>query len=494
MSALDLRGFVSEPTSFEGLDRLSNNLYNQKQQKIKQAKEQEAQQASSTEFVTNYLKDKDKYTGTNYDPLIHEGVSTAMNSAMGLIKKGANISDVVTAISPILNNVDTYSRNAQIYAQNKKGYIDRLKQGGAKGIDLEKLNSEIDNQAFPKGVDITQVDPNINYGDLALKNGDVYNTEGFDETFKNAPKNVEKGVVKNVNKKGGYEKYNVELTSPYYAQSEKDADGNHIGFVPKYQVAKDEGNDLVHNFETDKGNVNAPIRLFDKDLFDAMPPSEKGYIIQEARKYAKSKGIDIASPQVENLARAIAYDEKKARINGTYKHIEDTKENPIKIYNVTKPTQAEKKSAISQSDLHTALNQEPTSNDGKIDVSSYINGITFLTNSKGKRVSQPKVFFNPKDKTFSYTDEADAGMPEEVVSFEKFKSRATPSNPQSDLNFLEGFRTYKRTEKQEAPKQESGGLVNKAKKFAYRFIGGQAPEKKTETKPKATGAAPFDNL
>lgn len=450
---LDLSGFVSPATTFEGLDNLTNTLIRNRQEKAHLRQQKEAKAAASTKFFANYLDDKEKFTGTKYDPINHELISKAMNDAMELVQQGANDSDILTAISKDVNKAAKYTMAAQTYAANKKAYIDNLQKGGAKGIDLEKLSSEIDKQAFPEGVDVATVDPTVNYGDMALKNGDVYNTEAFDDAFTKAPKNTEVGTVKYTNKKGGIQRDKVKLTSPYYAISEKDADGNHIGFVPKYQVAQDEGNEIIHQFETENGKVDAPIRLYDKDLFNNLSAGEQGHLLQETRKFANQKGVHLSSVQAENFARALAYDEKKSRINGTYEHVEETKENPaprISIHVGGKPTQGELKAAQSASDLKIALDSEEVNADGKINVSNYINGVTFLTNAKGKRISQPEIFFDPKDKTFTYTD--DEGKTE-TASFAKFKSIATPVNTASDLGFLEGFRSYKRSgDKKEEPK------------------------------------------
>jgi hypothetical protein len=443
MPALDLRGFVSPASTFEGVDALTGTLVRQQHERAVAEQQRKAKAAASTKFFSNYLDEKQKFTGTKYDPVNHQLLSDALNDAVGLIREGADDTDILAAISPKVNKVNQYTNNAQTYSANKKAYIERMK--GTKGIDLEKLNSEIDSQAFPEGVDISQVDPNINYGDMALKNGDIYNTEGFDEAFTKAPKNTETGIVKYTNKKGGIQRDKVKLISPYYAMSEKDADGNHVGFVPKHQIAKEEGNELIMDWDTEHGKVKAPIRLYDEELFDAMPTAEKAYLLQETRKYAKQKGIDPSSVQAKNFARALAYDEKKARINGTFEHIEETKENPIKIYTGggSKPTQGEIKAALSASDLKKSLDGDPVDASGRLNVSEYINGITYLTNSKNKRISQPEIFFDPKDKTFTYTD--DEGI-SKTISFEKFKSIATTNgNPGSDMSFLEGFRNYKRS-------------------------------------------------
>ncbi len=484
MAQLDLSGFVSPATEFQGLDNLTNTLQRKQAMKAREQQEVESKKAASTKFFANYLDDKEKFTGTKYDPVNHELLSGALNDAMDLINKGADTNDILAAISPKVNRASQYTLNAQAYAANKKAYIDRLRQAGAKGIDLEKLNSEIDNQAFPEGVDVSKVDPNINYGDLALKNGDVFNTEGFDESFKKAPKNTEVAIVKHTNSKGGMERQKVKLTSPYYATSEKDSEGNHIGFVPKYQVATDSGNELIHTFQEEKGlPINAPVRLYDKELFDAMPAEEKAYVLQEARKIAKEKGVPLDSAHMENFARAIAYDEKKARINGTYEHFEDRKENPAPRITVNvSGSKADQKAALTRNDLFAALDETPTNDKGLIDITPVTGGIVYLTNSRGKRISQPSLMFDPKDKTVTFTDpQTDA---EETVSLSKFKSMAKSNNAASDLDYLENLRSYRRnSDKTEPPKpKEDDSLKQGAKSFFEKVTFGKFGSKKAEKK------------
>jgi len=101
--AVDIRGFVTDEQDFDGLNKLTNNLERKTAMQRQLDKEAESQKASSTKFLTNYLDDKDKFTGTKYDPNIHEYVGTALNQGMDLIRKGADINDIMMAITPLVN-------------------------------------------------------------------------------------------------------------------------------------------------------------------------------------------------------------------------------------------------------------------------------------------------------------------------------------------------------------------------------------------------------
>lgn len=441
--AVDVRGFVGEPDEFAGLYRVSNDLERKKAQQQQLKKESVARQDASTKFVTNYLDDKAKFTGTKYDPYTHELTAKALNQAMELIQKGASDTEVLTAINPLVDKAARYSNNAQLYSQNKKQALDRVK--GVNGIDLQKLADQMDKSAF-EGKDISEVDPTLDYADMVLRNGDVYNTDSFDEYKKNAkwvPMDGY-GTVKYTDAKGKMNKSKIEITAPEFATSEKDADGNHIGFVPKFKYVNDGDIALLHDF----GKGNEKVRVLTDDAFSGLPDASKAFLRQEAHKYADQHGKDYTDPSVGLLAKAIGYTVLKSRTSGSFKPVTETKEAPAPRISINMPSESAVRTQTSINDLHKSLDNEGVNSEGKIDVSQYVNGVTFLTNSKGKRISQPNVFFDPKDKTFTYTD--DDGK-KETVSFEKFKSIATPVNGASDIKFIEGFRSYNRNSDKVAP-------------------------------------------
>jgi len=323
--AIDVSGFVTPPQDFGGIYKVSNDLRENDAIKRRERQIADAKKANATKYLTDYLDDKDKYTGTNYDPIRHALISSSLDNALAMVSEGRDINEIMMSISKPVAQAGEYTLRAQKINDNLKNATELLK--GKKGIDINKFQEAFMRKAW-EGKNIDDVDPSANYADAVLREDDVFNTEGFDESFSKAPKNTEDATMINTNSRGGREKTKVKLTAPYYAVSEKDGEGNHIGFVPKYQVATDAGNEIIHEFKTDQGDVKAPIRLYDKDLFDAMQPEEKAYVLQEVRKFAKEKEVDLSAPQMENFARAVAYDLKKSRINGTYVHAEETKANP----------------------------------------------------------------------------------------------------------------------------------------------------------------------
>lgn len=463
--AVNLQGWVEPENQMKGLHGLADDLrretaYNQRLQE-----DANARKSANTKFVTNYLDNKAKFTGTKYDPNIHELEFKARNMAMDLIRQGADSTDVLTAIDPLVNKMNRYSLSAQQYSKNRDEALKNMSH--VKGLDLAKFKEEMDRQAF-EGKDISEVDPTVNYADLALKNGDVFNQEGFDESFLKAPKNVEDATMVSTNARGGRERTKVKLTSPYYATSEKDAEGNHTGFVPKYQTATDFGNDIIHEFDTEKGKVNAPIRLYDQELFNAMQPGEKAYVRQEARKYAKEKGADLSSVQMENFARALAYDLKKSRINGSYVHSEETKAAPAPRITVNVgPTKTEQKAAVSKKGLYDTLDSRPTDENGNINISDIFNGIAVMRNSKGNKISQGEVFYNPASKTVTYFD-GEKAIKKPVY---EIATIAEPANPNADVSMIRNLEGYERQSELKENKTEQ--QVGTVKKLLDNIFGGR---------------------
>ncbi len=481
----NLQGWVTPENDMQGLSKVTDDLQRQNAYKAHQAQLAESKKAASTKFFANYLDDKEKFTGTKYDPYTHQLTSEALNQAMGLVKEGANDSDIMAAISPLVNKVSQYTVSAQQYAANKKAALERVK--GVKGIDQQKFAEEMDKQAFD-GKEVWNVDPNVNYADMALKNGDVFNEEGFDESFLKAPKNTEDATMVNTNARGGRERTKVKLTSPYYATSEKDAEGNHVGFVPKYQTATDSGNELIHEFETEQGKVKAPIRLYDQDLFNAMQPEEKAYVRQEARKYAAAKGADLSAPQMENFARALAYDLKKSRINGSYVHQEETKANPIHIYTGRGPTVTEKKQAVSKQGLYDTLDSRPVDETGNINISDIFNGIAVMRNSKGNKISQGEVYYNPSTKNISYFDG------EKVIKKPVYEvaTIAEPANPNADVSMIRNLQDYAR--KSDLKENKGEEQVGTVRKLLDNIFGGRPKTKEPASAKPVNGLKERGNI
>lgn len=333
---LDVRGFVVPEDNYAGLYKMGDTLQRNRYRKEAEAERKQGQQLADTKFIANYFDPKEFLTGSPLDPQSQSLLDKAYKQALDLNKQGANLAQVMGATAPLVNQLNEYMVKGKHFNEQKK--IALQEAGKIKGIDANKLSAEMDKMAFPINpqtgqVDFANFDPNTNYADLALRNGEVYNNQGFDDFIKTAKLNTSVGQAKSINSKGGYVKHKAELSAPNFYTSETDADGNHIGFVPAYEVATDDNGEHLYEFTNEDGTkTKAPIRLLDKAVFNDLPPDAKGYVLQEARKYAKEHGVELNSVQAENLARAIAYDElnSKSKKYGTVKNIDETKAAPTR--------------------------------------------------------------------------------------------------------------------------------------------------------------------
>jgi len=481
--ALDLRGFTIPEQDFGGLYSLTNKLERKTAMEQRAAEEAKAKRAASSKFLTNYLDEKEKFTGTKYDPVNHELLASALNQSMELINQGVEMNDVLQTISPMVNKVGKYTMAAQTYSANKKQKLDSLK--GIAGIDLGKVSSEMDRMAF-SGKDVSDVDPTLDYADMALRSGDVYNTEGFDEMKQKSKWLPNSATIKTTDRFGKTIKSKVKTTAPEYAISETDADGNHIGFVPKYEVATEAGNELIHDFQTDNGIVKAPIRLLDKDIFYSMSKANQAMVRKEAMKYAEIHGVEPTSKQVENFARAIAYDQLKGRSQGSYETIDEKKDAPVIHLNTGsgRQTVSEKREVERNDGLYKTLDNRPVDQNGEIDVTDIFNKVAVITNSKGTKISQGEISYNPNTKMITYFD----GQNKKVKPVYEIATVASPANPNSDVSMITALEGYDRKSDKkidtEAPsrnayKQVMGALDN--------IFGGKKTETKTE-QPKDTSA------
>ncbi len=322
--AADFQDFVTPEQEFKGLYAIGDTVAKQREREQRKAaglaqaqQEAKTKKDASVKFFANYLDKKDKFTGTNYDPKKFELVDNTLAEAMSLIEKGASESEIMTSIQPKLATISKYDAVSQKYAADKKAILAEL--GKQKGIDINKVSEVMDEMAFydidpttgerKEKEDYLSINPSGQYwADLALREGDVYSSEGFDEFADKAQKTSSLQSVKTVDEKGKTVFGKAEIEGQGYLVPEYDGK-DFKDLVPKYTIATDAGNEHIKEWQTDNGAVAAPIRLLDEDVFKSLQPKQLAYVRQEARKYAKEQGMKLDSQQVENLAKAIAYDE-----------------------------------------------------------------------------------------------------------------------------------------------------------------------------------------
>lgn len=347
---LNVNRFITPEQDMSGLDRVSATMerkgYRDEQARLRQEERNqnaEAKRAASSRFFANYLDPKDRFTGTKFDPKVYALLNDAKNQAYELAKKGANDTDILAAINPMVAKTDEYVQKAKQINEQKKAALSILKE--QKGIDPIKFSDEFDDEVFfetdpttgeKKERDLNMIDPSSNFADVVLKNRPVYNNQGFDDFVGKSGKNTTVEDVSVYDKNRAMRRTKAEITKPSFMISEKDNRGAHIGFVPEFEIASDGDQPLMHDFMTGEGvTETAPVRMVTDEVFRSISPASKAYLRQEAIKYAKENGIDPSDPKVENFAKALAYDELKrsAKQYSTLKEVSVQKAAPIIINN-----------------------------------------------------------------------------------------------------------------------------------------------------------------
>ncbi len=347
----DVSGFVAPISNYEGLYKIGDDLRQKNYHDAQMKQDAAGKKDASLKFFTNYLDDKDKFTGTNYDPVKHRLIASALTQAVDLIGKGATDADIMTAISKPVSQAVQYDFAAKNYAASKKKFLDDV---DAVGIDKTKLAQQMDENAFyeidpttgqkVEKKDFASINPDATiYADKALREGNVYNSGGFDKVYKDADNIQSISKFKRINSRGGYDAGDFEVTTKNYLTPNIDPKTQKIDdsqpFVPKYQTVADDDAALVHTFNQDGKNVTAPIRVLDNTVFNNLPNSAKAYALQEARTHLIGKPDPITGkpirpddPRVEMFAKAVAYDELNSdlRKSGVIKKVETNKATPIK--------------------------------------------------------------------------------------------------------------------------------------------------------------------
>lgn len=339
--SLDLTGWINEEPKFEGLYKIGDDLQRNKQLEEQKAYRQqqlkdkdEARQAGDAKFLTNYLNKKDNLTGTLYDNNINDLLGNALKQAYTLSAQKVPLGNIMMAVQPLVDKVNTYQSKAKMYSAQKKEVLDNLKT--LKGYNLQAISDEMDKKAFydidpNTGQPILNVDkaePERNYAlDVINEMPErVTNSTSIDDIVKSYEPNTTEGVRKYTNAKGGTDYRKTEITAAPYMVNE----GGEV--VPKYEIAKDGDMQVEHLFDNGKGGKEKhAVRLLDQDTFTAILkkyPAMADFLKGQIRS-AGQGNVDLYSEQANHAARAILYTELKNNTPVKYKDVEVTKENPI---------------------------------------------------------------------------------------------------------------------------------------------------------------------
>lgn len=467
---IDVQRFITPEQKFEGLYNLADRQEAKNLRQEQAKKDAEAKKYASDKYFTNYLDPKDRFTGTAYDPVTNKMLSDALNQAYDLSSKGVGDNEIFTAIAPLVNKVNEYSQKAKMYTERKKEALSLVDKESA--IDKKALAAEMDRLAFyddnGKLKDIGEFDPTLDYWDVAVQqNPDRVMTDfGVEDFAKSSPRQTKVEDFTVINSRGGREKRKVEVNATDWSVPEQE-NGVFTGkIVPKYDEALDDGEKIYHNFDDGKGGiVKAPVRLLDVETFNNTLKDPRianwlrGQVSRSIKGYTDQNGeqLKMDSPQAEAVARALMYDALKTKTPGTYKHVQEQKETPIRIYNNSGGGSSKTAAPID-------LTEYPDVEGNGKDITNLMQGVKVTGLPSGKTLLAEKVAYNPDTKKVTFTEytsrneqtgEMEGGRTQ-TVGLKTFLQNIKTNNPGTDMKFLEGLwnPVTGKQPKQEEPKQK----------------------------------------
>ena len=481
--ALDLSGFVAPEQKFEWISKIGENIAGKQKAKAvaaQLAKEEEQKKATkqeaSTKYFQDYISQQYKFTGTKYDDVARELTDNALNTAKDLISKGAEWSTVNNVVSPMVKTLNDYSFKAQAYDKNKKETAAQYKD--LAGVNYNELLKGSDQLAFAQGIE--GFDPSKNYVEMAAATlPNIYNTGAFD-VFAHMSGNKDKTGVKTSYKdeKGKSVTKNLTVEKQNYLIPENDSQGNNIGFVPKYQIATDNGADIIGKFFTEKGVEEHPVRMLDEQIFESFKQDPKlspmyGYSFQEANKYAQANGIPLTDPKVKMLAKAIAYDELNVqhRKSPTVLEGQQIIEPKISVSVAgSKPTQAEIKESEDVKSLIKTFSAKTPDANGYYEATSILGSIPLRTESGITAKKYKNIKFNPETQTIIWTP-SNTTLSPMTMSVDEAISSVDSESDRAKLRRLKSVRVSKPTTTQKV-KAGVKKAVQKGKGWLDKALGG----------------------
>lgn len=455
---LDLRGFLDEPNQWAGLYRTADQLEKRKLQQQQLAQQQQSKRATAGTFLNNYLDPKDMLTGTDYDPMILQGIGALQQQGAKLVSAGADAPMLMTALGPMVNKLASYSTNAKNINARIDEQLKGMKDSGIDGYNFAALKQEALKNAFYKTDDKGQAqldpdsfDPSVDHVAQAIQKNPlaVTNADVFDEFAKKAEKFTTSSDVTTYTPTGTTYRSKADLISPSYMVPETVWDPKakeHVttGFVPKHDIATEQGQPLFHTFDKSGKQVREPVRLldeqeFDKGLTKAMQDRIRGMVQDHIKEYSNKSGkeIDINSPEAKLVGRAIAYDmlNVASRKGGSIKHMEQQgKLSPQQISlniggsdkyldNLRKQTEVRTRARLNVTDglksnpakvFSQILNGNPDYLQGEtlqingknvIDVTETFKG-GGLKAGRGENFKYKNIYYNPEEQVFTVEKES----------------------------------------------------------------------------------------
>lgn len=336
--AVNANNFILKYPEWEGLDKLAGNLERRAIKKEERDQQALARKQASATFLDNYLDPKQYLSGTAYDPMIVKGIQNAKIEGAKLASQGVDAATMMMALGPLVNQLSDYSIRAKTVNAQVDDTIKNMKASGYEGYDFAKLKDTALQQAFfntdPQTgqpvLDPTKADPSVNWAAKAIDASPELVTTGgdLDAFAKQSPMNKSLSDIRTFDQTGKESRQKVHMTGQNWLVPDENEKGETVGMVPKYEIATDGGQPLMHTFKDEAGkDVSAPVRMLDEALYDSMVKSKpgvndyfRGLVKTDLEKLGKD--IPLNSPEAKRMARTFAYDELKRRKTSSIENAE----------------------------------------------------------------------------------------------------------------------------------------------------------------------------
>lgn len=321
---LDLSGFAQQPNQWAGLYHAADQLEKRQLRADQLTAQKDARRNAAGTFLQNYLDPKDYLSGTQYDPMILQGLESLQQHGAQLAAAGADSPNLMVALGPMVGKLLSYKTNAQTINKQVDDQIKLMRESGLTGYNYNALKDAAMKKAFfnEKGmIDPNEIDPTANYIQKAIEEHpeDLTTAAGLDKYAKDTPMQKTLWDRQEWTGTGKEDRSKVHLIGQNWLVPERDKTGKITDLVPKHDIATEGQNPLLHKFTDELGNErNAPIRLLSEDIYDDMSkryPDTADYmrslIKQHLKEYTDKGGkpISESDPRAKLVGRAIAYDE-----------------------------------------------------------------------------------------------------------------------------------------------------------------------------------------
>ena len=474
---LDLSGFALPEQKFEGLYKLGEALQENKilQQKTdaaaakaareaakesaaaaakaaKEAKEDQQKQQANTALGMSYLDElynKKKYATGNFgdDTYMNGRLNSSLSKFQDLLLKnpGMDINQLKAVARQDAN--DIWDEKTNLSAVNQIAETAKKDLANKPGVDADAAYNQVRNYYLKDAngnikTDFSdvKVDPN-EVPKILLGSGNVFNSGSFDDYVAKSGTTTRSVVhSKQVGKNKVDTEYRTNAPTNWVSEEQ---DGQ-ITFVPKYEIATDDGAPLMHTIIKDGKPQQKEIRMVDENIFNDLGANQKNYLDQQTAKFVAQSPTTPTETQKHQFQKALAYHELEtsSKLKLKSEKVDKTK---IGVNVNTGGTQADKDLEEQKNQLYPSLDTEERDTKNRMDITKYLPEVKAFGSIKaGQGIS---VKYDPTKKEVTIID-SDGN--ENLMPFNKFISTIQTANTKDDRKFVSLIGKYKPGKK--APK------------------------------------------